>query len=86
MRKKAIEKGYLLNEYGLLKDGEYHKGKTEEEVFEVLDMKYVPPEKRIWVYNLKVSQRLTMDWKMKKKKVIYKSWDIRFLISHFFSL
>jgi DNA polymerase (family 10) len=46
MRKKAIELGYLLNEYGLFKDGEYYKGATEEEVFEVLGMKYVEPTKR----------------------------------------
>lgn len=46
MRKKAIEQGYLLNEYGLFKDGEYTVGKTEKEVFEALGMKYVEPAKR----------------------------------------
>lgn len=46
MRKKAIELGYLLNEYALFKDGEYYKGATEEEVFETLGMKYVEPGKR----------------------------------------
>jgi len=46
MRKKAIESGYLLNEYALFKDGEYYKGATEEEVFEALGMKYVEPTKR----------------------------------------
>jgi DNA polymerase (family 10) len=46
MRKKAIELGYLLNEYALFKDGEYYKGATEEEVFEALGMKYVEPSKR----------------------------------------
>lgn len=46
MRKKAIEQGYLLNEYALFKDGEYYKGATEEEVFEALGMKYVEPVKR----------------------------------------
>lgn len=46
MRKKAIELGYLLNEYALFKDGEYYKGATEEEVFEALGMKYVEPTKR----------------------------------------
>jgi len=46
MRKKAIQLGYLLNEYALFKDGEYYKGATEEEVFETLGMKYVEPRKR----------------------------------------
>ena len=46
MRKKAIELGYLLNEYALFKDGEYYKGASEEEVFEALNMKYVSPTKR----------------------------------------
>ena len=46
MRKKAIEMGYLLNEYALFKDGEYYKGATEQEVFEALGMKYVEPSKR----------------------------------------
>lgn len=46
MRKKAIDKGYLLNEYALFKDGEYVVGKTEEEVFDKLGMEYVEPKKR----------------------------------------
>lgn len=46
MRKKAIEMGYLLNEYALFKDGEYYKGESEEGIFEALGMKYVEPEKR----------------------------------------
>lgn len=46
MRKKAIELGYLLNEYALFKEGEYYKGATEEEIFEVLGMKYILPKNR----------------------------------------
>jgi len=46
MRSRAIELGYLLNEYGLFKQGEYVAGATEKEVFEKLGMKFVPPEKR----------------------------------------
>lgn len=46
MRKKAIELGYLLNEYGLFKDGEYYRGATEEEIFEALGMKYAEPKNR----------------------------------------
>ena len=46
MRKVAISKGYLLNEYGLFKDGEYIAGKTEKEVFDKLGLPATPPEKR----------------------------------------
>ncbi|MBN1258668.1 hypothetical protein JXA05_02835 [Candidatus Peregrinibacteria bacterium] len=46
MRKRAIGLGYLLNEYGLFKQGEYVAGATEQEVFDKLGMKYVAPEKR----------------------------------------
>lgn len=47
MRKKAIQRDMLLNEYGLFtKDGEYIAGRTEEEVFKALAMKYQSPEKR----------------------------------------
>ncbi len=46
MRKVAIGKGYLLNEYGLFKDGEYIAGKTEEEVFKKLNLPITPPNKR----------------------------------------
>lgn len=46
MRKKAIELGYLLNEYGLFKAGEQVAGKTEQEVFDKLGMKFVEPKNR----------------------------------------
>ena len=46
MRKNAIEKGYLLNEYGLFEEGEYIAGKTEEEVFEKLNFPKTEPENR----------------------------------------
>ncbi|PIZ70736.1 hypothetical protein COY07_06180 [Candidatus Peregrinibacteria bacterium CG_4_10_14_0_2_um_filter_43_11] len=47
MRKVAIGKSFLLNEYGLFKDGEYIAGKTEKEVFKSLGMKYVEPNERV---------------------------------------
>ena len=46
MRKVAIEQGCLLNEYGLFKDGEYIAGRTEEEVFDKLGLKYKEPKNR----------------------------------------
>lgn len=46
MRKAAIEKGYLLNEYGLFKDGEYVAGETEADVFKKLGLKTIAPKMR----------------------------------------
>ena len=46
MRKIAISKGYLLNEYGLFNEGEYIAGETEAEVFKALGMKAIKPENR----------------------------------------
>jgi len=46
MRKVAIEKGYLLNEYGLFDAGEYIAGRTEEDVFKKLDLPIAEPQKR----------------------------------------
>lgn len=46
MRKAAIRKGYKLNEYGLFEGSKRIAGRTEEEVFKKLGMKFVPPEKR----------------------------------------
>lgn len=46
MRREAIRQGFLLNEYGLFKAGEYAAGKSEEEVYDALGMKWVQPEKR----------------------------------------
>ncbi len=46
MRKKAIEMGYMLNEYGLHHKGEIIAGDTEEGVFKELEMEFVKPEER----------------------------------------
>jgi DNA polymerase (family 10) len=46
MRKAAIEKGYLLNEYGLFENGEYIAGETEESVCEKLGLPFLEPRKR----------------------------------------
>lgn len=46
MRKMAIMKGYLLNEYGLFMDGEYISGKTEREICKKLELPYLEPQKR----------------------------------------
>src|SRR5438445_9121742 len=53
MRQRAIERGLRLNEYGLFKSKEETRDanlrvpcKTEEEIFEKLDLAYIPPELR----------------------------------------
>ncbi len=46
IRRIAIKKGLKLNEYGLFRGEEVVAGKTEEEVFKALGMKFVEPQKR----------------------------------------
>lgn len=46
MRQIAIKKGYLLNEYGLFKEGEYIAGKNEREVCKKLGLNWIEPKKR----------------------------------------
>ena len=46
MRLKAKELGYKLNEYGLYKDDTRIDVCSEEDVFELLKMDYLPPEER----------------------------------------
>src|SRR5882672_6671464 len=53
MRQRAIQRGLRLNEYGLFKSKEETRDpkllvacKTEEDIFQTLDLAYVPPELR----------------------------------------
>jgi len=46
LRRIALERGLLLNEYGLLREGATVAGRTEEEVYRALDMAWIPPELR----------------------------------------
>lgn len=47
LRKRAIRKGWKLNEYGLYdKEGRVLAGKTEEEVYEKLGLRWIPPIER----------------------------------------
>lgn len=46
LRKVAIREGYKLNEYGLFKGDSRIAGKTEEEVYNTLNMQWIPPEMR----------------------------------------
>jgi len=47
LRKIAIKLGYKLNEYGLFQGRKRIAGKTEEEIYNKLGVKYLEPEKRI---------------------------------------
>ena len=49
MRIRAKARGMKLNEYGLWdrETGEYKAGKTEKDIFKVLELEYKAPEKRV---------------------------------------
>ena len=47
MRMVAISHGYKLNEYGLYKNNKSFKVNSEKEIFDLLRLEYVQPEKRI---------------------------------------
>ena len=46
LRTIAIQKGLKLNEYGLFKGGRQIAGKTEEEIYKILGLAWIPPELR----------------------------------------
>ena len=48
MRQIAIDMGYMLNEYGLFDtNGKMFIVKSEKEIFDLLGMEYITPDKRI---------------------------------------
>jgi len=46
MRKRAIERGLKLNEYGVFRDEELIAGRNEEDVYAAVDLPWIPPELR----------------------------------------
>ena len=58
LRKLALSKRYTLNEYGLfkLKGKKWVAGRTEEEIYKKLKMKYIPPELRENSGEIKAAQ------------------------------
>ncbi len=46
VRTIALRRGWKINEYGIFKGEEKLAGKTEEEMFKLLDMDYMTPEER----------------------------------------
>jgi len=47
LRKIAIKKGWKLNEYGLFQGKKRIAGRTEQEIYDKLGVKYIEPEKRV---------------------------------------
>lgn len=46
IRRRAIERGLKVNEYGVFRGEQYVAGRTEEDVYAALDLPYIPPELR----------------------------------------
>ena len=46
LRRIAIKHGFLLNEYGLYRDGTVIAAAKEEDIYAALDLKWIPPELR----------------------------------------
>lgn len=46
LRQKAIDRGWLLSEYGLFEDESVVASATEEEIYKALDMEWIPPTMR----------------------------------------
>ena len=46
LRQRAIARGWLLNEYGLMEDDEVVFSETEEDIYRALDLDFIPPELR----------------------------------------
>ena len=48
LRQRALRQGYTLNEYGLarVEDNQHVAGKTEEEIYNKLGLRFIPPELR----------------------------------------
>src|SRR3954463_5733398 len=46
LRTAAVKRGFNVSEYGVVHDGTTHSCATEEDVYELLGMQYIPPELR----------------------------------------
>jgi len=46
VRKRGVERGYKINEYGVYRDSEVIAGEEEAEVFRAVDLPWIPPELR----------------------------------------
>ena len=57
LRKIAISKGYKLNEYGIFKGNKQIAGKTEEEVYKALGVRWIPPELREHTGEIEIAKK-----------------------------
>lgn len=57
LRQRAIDRGWLLNEYGLLEDGRVVASVTEEDVYAALDLPWIPPPLREGTGELEAADR-----------------------------
>ncbi len=57
IRRRAQERGYKLNEYGLFRGNKRIAGATEEELFAALDLPWIPPELREDRGEIEAAQR-----------------------------
>jgi len=46
IRRRAVDRGLKVNEYGVFRDDELIAGRTEEDVYAAVDLAWVPPELR----------------------------------------
>jgi DNA polymerase (family 10) len=46
LRTAAVKRGFNVSEYGVIHDGETHACATEEEVYELIGLEFIPPELR----------------------------------------
>jgi len=60
LRRLAIEKKLKLNEYGVFRGDKAVAGKTEEEVYGVLGLPYIPPELREMTGEIEAAQAGTL--------------------------
>ena len=58
MRKIALAKGLHLNEWGIF-DNSQHRiaGSTEEEVYQTLDLEWIPPEMREYLGEVELAKK-----------------------------
>ena len=46
LRNMAMDEGFKVNEYGVFRDEERSAGETEEEIYDLFDLTFIPPELR----------------------------------------
>ena len=69
MRKIAISKGLRLNEWGVFdKQNQRETGETEEGVYQVLGLEWIPPEMRENRGEIEQGQKKREKWNRKKRE------------------